>query len=306
MTSSPGAAPDPGTVLYPDGAVSVHGEISSLADACIPAMDHGFLFGDSVYEVVRTLAGDPLAWPEHYDRLRASATSLYMELPWTRDAIGVRIVATIAATGLEECTVRMVVTRGPGAMSLLPDSCAGPRLVIYVLPLRLPPPEHLTDGIRIAVPSRLRNDLRALAPSAKTGNYLNNLLALIEARRAGGADAVMVNTSGHVTEGTTSNVFWVRDGIVRTASLDCGILSGITRYELLAEMRRAGLTVEEGRFPLADLTGADEAFLTGTVRGVTPVVDIDGQRIGVGRPGPITMRVAELLQKTLRAARGPW
>jgi len=291
---------------YPDGAVSVNGVISSPADARIPAMDHGFLFGDSVYEVVRTLDGLPVAWPAHFERLRASAESLYMELPWTREAMGVRIEEAIAATGLPDCTVRMVVTRGPGPMSLLPDECDGPRLVVYVLPLKLPPPEHLTNGIRICVPSRLRNDQRALAPSAKTGNYLNNLLALVEARRAGGADAVMVNTRGQVTEGTTSNVFWVRGSVVRTASLECGILSGITRQELLADMRRDGLEVEEGCFPLEDLTGADEAFLTGTVRGVTPVVDIDGRRVGDGRPGPITRRVAELLPQTLRAACGPW
>jgi len=292
--------------VYTDGAVSVNGVISSLADACIPAMDHGFLFGDSVYEVVRTLDGLPVAWPAHFERLRASAASLYMDIPWTRQELGARIQETIAATGLPDCTVRMVVTRGPGPMSLLPDDCDGPRLVVYVLPLRLPPAEHLANGIRISVPSRLRNDQRALAPAAKTGNYLNNLLALVEARRAGGADAVMVNTSGHVTEGTTSNVFWVRGGVVRTASLECGILSGITRHELLEEMRRDGLCVEEGGFELEDLTGADEAFLTGTVRGVTPVVDIDGQRVGDGRPGPITRRVVELLRKTLRAARGPW
>jgi branched-chain amino acid aminotransferase len=294
------------TLRYPDGVISVNGVISAPEDACIPAMDHGFLFGDSVYEVVRTLDGLPVAWPAHFERLSASAASLYMDLPWTRAQMGERIVETIAATGLPECTVRMVVTRGPGPMSLLPDACDGPRLVVYVLPLRLPPEEHLTNGIRISVPSRLRNDSRALAPAAKTGNYLNNLLALVEARRAGGTDAVMVNTSGHVTEGTTSNVFWVRGGVVRTASLDCGILSGITRHELLAEMRADGLTVEEGGFPLEDLTGADEAFLTGTVRGVTPVVDIDGQLVGTGRPGPVTLRVVELLRRTLLAARGPW
>ena len=291
---------------YADGAVSVNGVIASMADACIPAMDHGFLFGDSVYEVVRTLGGLPVAWPEHFDRLSASAASLYMHLPWTRDEMGTRISTTIAATGLADCTVRMVVTRGPGPMSLLPDECDGPRLVIYVLPLLLPPPEHLENGIRISVPSRLRNDQRALTPAAKTGNYLNNLLALVEARRSGGADAVMVNTSGHVTKGTTSNVFWVRGGVIRTASLDCGILSGITRRELIDAMRGDGLEVEEGGFPLDDLLGAEEAFLTGTVRGVTPVVDIDGHEVGAGRPGPITKRVAELLQQTLRSACGPW
>ena len=288
------------------GAVNAHGVISSPEEARVPAMDHGFLYGDSVYEVVRTLDGRPVAWPEHYDRLRASAAALYMELPWTRAEIGGRIRETIAATGLPECTVRIVVTRGPGPMSLLPDGCDGPRLVIYVLPLRLPPPEHREHGIEVSIPSRLRNDRRALAPSAKTGNYLNNLLALVEARRAGGVDAVMVNARGDVTEGTTSNVFWVRGGVVRTASLECGILSGITRLHLMRDMRRAGLPLEEGAYPLDDLTGADEAFLTGTVRGVTPVVRIDGEPVGDGRPGPVTRRVGALLDELLRTERGDW
>ncbi len=294
------------TPVLAAGAVNVHGVISSPDEARIPAMDHGFLYGDSVYEVVRTLDGRPVAWPEHYDRLVASAGSLYMTLPWTRDAMGARIRATIEATGLHDCTVRMVVTRGPGPMSLLPDDCDGPRLVIFVLPLRLPPDAHREHGIEVAVPSRLRNDQRALAPAAKTGNYLNNLLALIEARRAGGIDAVMVNVRGHVTEGTTSNVFWVRSGVVRTASLECGILSGITRLHLLAAMRAEGVVVEEGAFLLDDLTGADEAFLTGTVRGVTPVVRIDGAPVGDGRPGPVTARIGGLLSRALRAALGSW
>jgi len=220
--------------------------------------------------------------------------------------MGQRIRETVDATGLHEVSVRVVVTRGPGPMSLLPDACDGPRMVVYVLPLRLPPEEHRENGIEISVPSRLRNDQRALAPSAKTGNYLNNLLALVEAKRAGGEDAVMVNVSGHVTEGTTSNVFWVKDGVLFTPSLDCGILAGITRLELLDAIRADGLVVEEGKFPLADLTGADEAFLTGTVRGVTPVVRIDGAPVGNGLPGPVTRRVGEILGQVLRAARGSW
>jgi branched-chain amino acid aminotransferase len=289
-----------------NGAVNVHGTITSLEEGCIPAMDHGFLFGDSVYEVIRTLDGLPVAWPEHHARMCASADELYMKLPWKRAEMGARIEETIAATGLPDCTVRIVVTRGPGPMTLLPDECDGPRMVVYVLPLRLPPQEHRDHGIEISIPSRLRNDQRALSPSAKTGNYLNNLLALVEAKGAGGDDAVMVNVSGFVTEGTTSNVFWVKDGVLHTPSLDCGILSGITRLELLDAIRKDGLAIEEGRYPLADLTGADEAFLTGTVRGVTPVVRIDGVAVGDEKPGTVTRRVGELLAQVLHAARGPW
>lgn len=289
-----------------DGAVWAEGRITPPAEARVPAMDHGFLYGDSVYEVVRTLDGLPVAWPEHFERLTASARAIYMDLPWPREEIGTRVRATQEATGLQDVSARIVVTRGPGPMSLLPDGCDGPRLVIFALPLRGPIAAQTEHGIEIAVPKRLRNDQRALAPAAKTGNYLNNLLALVEAQRAGGVDAVLLNVDGHVTEGTTSNVFWVRGSVVRTASLDCGILSGITRHALLDALRAERIPVEEGGFPLEDLTGADEAFLTGTVRGVTPVVRIDGRPVGTGVPGPMTRRVSAVNDAVLRASRGPW
>src|SRR6185369_1747004 len=147
--------------------------------------------------------------------------------------------------------------------------------VVVVMPLVLPTREEFERGTGLAIPARLRNDRRALAPSSKTGNYMNNLLALVEAKRAGGDDAVMVNADGHVTEATTANVFWVKGGDVCTPSLDCGILAGITRTLLIWAMRQDGVSVVEGRFPVEDLRGADEAFLTGTIRGVTPVVRVD-------------------------------
>lgn len=288
------------------GVVSVDGVISPLAEARVLATDHGFLFGDSIYEVVRTIGRRPVALAEHLERLRASANQTYLVLPWTDGEIAGRMRDAVAATDFPECYVRLAVTRGPGPMTLLPDDCFSPSMLVYVLPLRTPTAEELARGASVCVPARLRNDRRALAPAAKTGNYLNNLLALVEARRAGGDDAILLNAEGHVTEATTANVFWVRGGEVFTPSLDCGILAGITRTMLIWALRKSGAEVHEGAFRLADLTGADEAMLTGTVRGVSPVVRIDGRPVGAGVPGPVTQRMMRLYDEILRQAAQDW
>jgi branched-chain amino acid aminotransferase len=288
------------------GVVSVDGVITPLAEARIAAMDHGFLFGDSIYEVVRTRGGRPVAFAQHLERLRQSATATYLQLPWTDAEISARIRAAVDAARLPESYIRLVISRGVGPMTLLPDQCASPTMVIYVMPLALQTPAELDRGIAVAVPQRLRNDRRALAPAAKTGNYLNNVLALVEARRAGGDDAVMVNTEGHVTEATTANVFWVRQGRIRTPSLDCGILAGITRTLLIWTMRQDGLDVQEGAYDVEDLRTADEAFLTGTIRGVSAVVRIDGRPVGDGRVGPVTRRVMALNERVIEAQTQDW
>jgi branched-chain amino acid aminotransferase len=290
----------------PEGVVSVDGRVVPLAEARVAAMDHGFLFGDSVYEVVRTRGRRPVALAEHLERLRHSANQLYLILPWTDAEIATRMRDAVAATSFPECYVRLVVTRGPGPMSLLPDGCDRPSMLVYVLPLRTPTEEEFARGISVAIPQRLRNDRRALAPAAKTGNYLNNVLALVEARRAGGDDAVLLNGDGHVTEATTANVFWARGGEVYTPSLDCGILAGITRTLLIWTLRKEGGVVHEGRYPPEELAGADEAMLTGTIRGVSPVVRLDGRPVGHGVPGPVARRLLSLHDQAIEAAVQDW
>jgi len=280
-------------------AVSIDGKVVPPEEATVSVFDHGFLFGDSVYEVVRTRRGVPVTLDEHLRRLRASAEALYLDLPWSDADLGIRVREVLAAGGNPESYLRVIVTRGKGEISLLPDSCVAPTLILIARPLPVPPPSVGRDGIPVVVASRRRNDRRALSPAAKTGNYLNNLLALIEARRRGGEDAVLLNPEGAIAEGTTSNVFFVSGGVVRTPSLDCGILAGITRDLLLAALRRAGAAVEEGRYPEASLRSADEAFLTSTIRGVAPVTRIDGEPVGDGRPGEVTRRAAALYEEEL-------
>lgn len=288
------------------GAVSVNGRITAPEDARVPATDHGFLYGDSVYEVVRTWLGRPVGLAAHLVRLRASAAAIYMEIPWSDADLRAAMAQTVRATGLSEVYVRVVATRGPGPMSLLPDGCDQPGLVVYVLPFPTAKIAAQAGGIPVVIPPRLRNDERALSPSAKTGNYLNNLLALVEARRKGGDDAVLENVAGDVTEATTANVFWVRGGRVFTPSLDCGILEGITRALLLPALRTGGIDVEEGRYPVTDLTGADEVFLTGTVRGVAPVIRIDGRTVGDGAPGAMTRRIAAINDRAMQDNAEDW
>ncbi len=288
------------------GVVSVNGLVTSLADARIPAMDHGFLFGDSIYEVIRTRGGRPVAFAQHVERLRHSAQATYLQLPWTDAEISARIRAAVVASKFPESYVRLVVSRGVGPMTLLPDACEKPSMIVYVMPLVLPNDEEFDRGASVVVPARLRNDRRALAPAAKTGNYLNNVLALVEAKRAGGDDAVMLNTEGDVTEATTANVFWAAGGEVRTPSLECGILAGITRTLLIWTMRQDGIPVVEGRFTADEFRACDEAMLTGTIRGVSPVVRIDGRQVGDGRPGPLTRRIAAINERVIESQTQDW
>jgi branched-chain amino acid aminotransferase len=288
------------------GVVSVDGVVTPIEEGRVSAMDHGFLFGDSIYEVVRTLGGRPVAMTEHLARLRHSAEMTYLGLPWSDAEFVARIRAAFEASKLADAYVRLVVSRGAGPMTLLPGQCPRPSMIVYVMPLVLTAPAEFERGIGVVVPDRLRNDRRALAPAAKTGNYLNNALALVEAKRAGGDDAVMVNPEGFVTEATTANVFWAKGGRVVTPSHDCGILAGITREALLAAMRREGIETVEGRFAAADFRACDEAFLTGTIRGVSPVVRIDGRAVGDGRPGPLARRAAALNDQAIAALARDW
>lgn len=289
-----------------EGVVSIDGRVVPIAEARVSAMDHGFLFGDSIYEVVRTLRRRPVALAEHLERLRASANQTYLVLPWTDAEIAARMREAVAATTFPECYVRLVVTRGTGPMTLLTDPCFEPSMLVYVLPLHAPTAEEQARGIAVAVPPRLRNDRRALAPSAKTGNYLNNVLALVEARRLGGEDAILLSGDGTVTEATTSNVFWATGGELFTPALDCGILAGITRTLLIWAWRQGGGALHEGRFPYADMARADEVMLTGTIRGVMSVVKLDGRPVGDGVPGPVSRRMRELLDRAMEAGVQDW
>lgn len=272
----------------PEVLIHTGDAIVPAGEAGVPVLDHGFLFGDSVYEVVRTANGRSFMLKEHLDRMRRSAAMIYFELPWSDAEIEGRLQELRARLGTDECYFRVIATRGPGPISLLPDGCDRPGLYLIACDLIRYPERMYAEGCTVAVVHRLRNDPRALDPRAKTGNYLNNMLGMIEARKAGADDALFLNQDHQLTEATTSNVWVVEHGKVLTPPLAAGILAGITRDWILRTLPAAGVSVEEATIDHERLLAADEVFLSGTVKGVMPVARIDGRPVGAGLRGPVT------------------
>tara|TARA_R110002072_G_scaffold302499_1_gene485876 strand:+ start:35358 stop:36266 length:909 start_codon:yes stop_codon:yes gene_type:complete len=271
---------------------NVDGRISSEADARIPVLDRGFLFGDSIYEVVRTHGGVPLTWSEHWTRLKASAASLAMELDLSESVVARRVAETMAQADHGDCYVRIIVTRGTGDAPNIDLAYANspPRWVLMVRPLQL----SIGKPVLLAMVDRLRNDRRALDPAAKSGNYLNNVLGLAEAKASGATDCIMLNQDGSVTEASTSNLFARIDGVWCTPPLNVGILAGITRGMLLEFLPEAGERVEERRITKADLESAEEIFLSSTLRDIGPVTQLNGRVLHAdhsGGVGPATARL---------------
>jgi branched-chain amino acid aminotransferase len=275
-----------------DTVVIIDGEVQEPGESRVSVFDHGFLFGDSVYEVVRTRDGEPFMLTAHVERLRRSAAEIYMDLPYTDEDLEEEVGRAIQKVDGREAYVRIIVTRGAGELELHPVTCARPTLVLIARPLVRPSERLYREGVRLAIVPRRRTHPQSLNPAAKTGNYLNNVLAIIEARRRGADDAIMLNADGHLTEGTTANVFLVREGIVRTPSLESGILEGITRGLVIRLVEEEGLDFQETLLGAEDLRDADEAFLTSTTRDVMPVREVDGSPLRGGAPGPVTRRIA--------------
>lgn len=270
---------------------NLDGSILPEADARIPVLDRGFLFGDSIYEVIRTVGGVPFAWPEHLARLRTSAAGIGLQLDLDDRAIMQRATATMAQAANPESYVRIIVTRGTGTAPNIDLAWAPgpPRWAILVRPL----PAPSGKPIHLAVIDRRRNDPRALDPAVKSGNYLNNVLGLAEARALGATDCVFLNSRDMVSEASTANLFAVRGGAVQTPPLSAGILAGVTRSLLLHYCRQQGIACAEQDLTVADLRHADELFLSSTLRDVAAVSMLDGAAIGDGQPGPITRRLIE-------------
>ncbi|MBC8288463.1 MAG: aminotransferase class IV [Nitrospinae bacterium] len=274
-----------------------NGEISD--ELSISVMDHGFLFGDSIYEVVSTFKNEPCFLDKHLDRLHNSAQAISLKIPRDREWFREQLQKTLIAAGNKESYIRILVTRGVGEMNIDPSSCEHPAIILIVMDVTEYSKSCYEKGIRVALVSIKRNPRDALNPNIKTGNYLNNVLAKIEADKLGAQDAVMVNPWGYLTEGTTSNLFFVCDGHIMTPSMNCGILSGITREMVIQLAKENGFHIEEGKWPGEELLKADEIFLTGTLKKVMPVSHLDGRPVGSGKPGPITLKLLRLYDDLL-------
>lgn len=280
--------------------VSLDGRIVPPEEATISVFDHGFLFGDSVYEVVRTHRGIPYTLPEHLARLERSASRIGLEIPIGTLEMAERIVDTIRAADTGgDAYCRIIVTRGAGAIDIDPATCQRPLVILLVKSLPTYPAACYEQGVGVVVCGIERTSRLATDPGIKSGNYLNSVLAIMEARRRGAFEGLMKNAQGHLTEGTTSNIFFATGGVLRTPSPDCGILLGITRSVVIELAAAAGIEVDEGRFGSEDLRGADEAFITSTTRNVMPVATVDGQPLAGPTPGPITRRLGEALARRL-------
>jgi len=272
--------------------VYVNGAIGDQSSAVISIFDRGFLYGDSVYEVLRTAGGHPVDFDRHLDRLGRSASAIMLALPDDARIRGA-VAETLQAAGNPESYIRIVVTRGAGRIALDLDAADTPSLIVIVSDLKMPRAELYTQGATIAIVGVERTSRRAVDPAVKSGNYLNSILALAEAQRRGAYEALMLGPDGRVAEGSTSNVFAVRGGRLTTPTLTTGILAGITRQRVIELARAAGLEAGEGDLYPDDLHGSDEVFITSSIRGVMPVTRVDDATISSGAPGPVTRKLMD-------------
>jgi branched-chain amino acid aminotransferase len=273
--------------------VFVNGQIADAATASVPVFDHGFLYGEGVYETLRTYRGVPFLFDRHDHRLRQSAQMMALPVPFDAAELLSNIRRTMAAHpgGIDEAYIRVLLTRGVGELSYNLTVTPSPTLVIIVKPFVAPPAHTFTDGIRLSLVTVRRNHPRALNPMIKSNNLLNNALAMQEAIRSGADEALMRNQDGELVECSQSNVFLVKGGAALTPPLSAGLLPGITREFVLEMAGDVGIPAREARLTPDDLKTADEAFITGTTREVTPVVRVDDLKIGTGRPGPVTLKL---------------
>jgi branched-chain amino acid aminotransferase len=268
--------------------VNIDGKVCGGADAKISVFDRGFLYGDSIYEVVRSYGPVPFALKEHLRRLQRSADSIAMDLPVPLVQLESDVRHLLGEAGNVDCYLRIVATRGEGEISLDPAMAANPHYVIICKEYQAPPRHLYTDGASVMLVKSGRLIEGALPPGTKTGNYLINLMALAQAKQRGSYEAILVDGTGKVAEGTTCNVFIVRHRKVYTPSLATGILAGITRGIVMDLCRRWNIPVDETDLYPRDLKEADEVFITSTIRDVMPVTAIDDMPVRNGRPGPVT------------------
>lgn len=280
--------------------VSMNGILVDQAQAVVSVFDHGLLYGDGVFEGIRVYGGKVFLHQLHIDRLYESAKAIRLEIPIAPRQMIADVEAVVAANGIVDGYVRLVVTRGSGTLGLDIRRTSHPQVIIIADTITLYPEELYENGLSIITASTIRNHSGALSPRIKSLNYLNNILAKIEGTDAGCAEALMLNQKGEVAECTGDNIFLVKQGVLKTPPTDAGILEGITRNAVIALAQQDGIDVQQVPMVRHDLYTADECFLTGTAAEVISVVSLDGRTIGDGTPGPVTKRLRALFQQLTR------
>jgi len=271
--------------------IYLDGKLVDEHAAKVSVFDHGLLYGDGVFEGIRAYNGRVFKLKEHIDRLFYSAKAILLEIPMSPVELMQATVATIKANKLRDAYVRLVVTRGVGNLGLNPRSCKQPTVFIIAGKIQVYPEALYAKGMEIVTVPTVRNLHSALNPAIKSLNYLNNILAKIEANNAGVEEAVMLNSEGFVAECTADNLFILKHGELQTPPLSAGALYGITRGTVMELAGQAGMKVSEPNLTRYDLFNADECFLTGTGAEIMPVIKIDGRVIGGGKPGPLTSKL---------------
>jgi branched-chain amino acid aminotransferase len=284
--------------------INVNGRITPASDAVVPALDHGFLYGEGIYEVVRTYGHKPFLFDRHMARLRRSAASLSLVLPFTDEEFASRISETAdvffrQVDATDDVYVRLLVTRGVGELNYNPSACPSPTFVVIVKPFTSLEADVYTRGVRAALVPVMRNHPGSVSPLIKSNNLLNNALAAQEAYRRGAFEGIMRNYRNEISEGSISNIFVVKDRVVSTPPLDAGLLAGITRGFVIELGPEAGIEIREATLHDQDLLNADECFLTSSTQEIVPIVQVDDRRIGGGCPGPITQALQAAYKKRL-------
>ncbi len=268
--------------------VYINGKLYDKQDAKISVYDHGLLYGDGVFEGMRSYGGKVFRLDEHLERLWFSAKAIRLDIPLTREQMAAAVNDTLKTNGIDDGYVRLVVTRGSGTLGLDPNRCSDPQVIVITDHITLYPDEFYEKGLEIVTVSTIRNHPAALSPRIKSLNYLNNILAKMEGLQAGCVEALMLNQQGEVAECTGDNIFLVSRGQLLTPPVEAGILEGITRDAVIELARAAGVPVQQTPLTKHDVYIADECFLTGSAAEVVPVVKVDGRTIGDGKPGLVT------------------
>ncbi len=271
--------------------IFLDGQFVEKEDAKISVFDHGLLYGDGIFEGIRIYKNCVYRLDEHLERLEYSAKAILLNMPWSRQELSDLVCESCRINDLSDGYIRLIVTRGAGSLGLSPNSCPNPSLIIIADKITLYPDECYTDGLKIVTVPTRRTNAAALNPGVKSLNYLNNIMAKVEAAQAGALEGIMLNDQGNVAECTGDNLFIVHKGVIFTPHASNGALRGITRQAVIDIASSQGLEVREVNLTRYEIWNADECFLTGTAAELIPVVGLDSRSIGTGTPGPITKQL---------------
>jgi branched-chain amino acid aminotransferase len=280
--------------------IYISGKLYNKEDAKISVYDHGLLYGDGVFEGIRSYSGKVFRMKEHLDRLWDSAKAIWLQIPISKEEMAKAIEETLKVNEITDGYIRVLVTRGAGSLGLDPNRCSNPQVIVIADRISLYPEELYQKGLKIVTVSVMRNHSAALSPRIKSLNYLNNILAKIEGFQAGCIEALLLNHKGEVAECTGDNIFMVRRNCLLTPPPDAGILEGVTREVVMGLAREMGIEVREVALTKHDIYIADECFLSGTAAEVVPVVTVDCRTIGEGTPGPITRKLMKRFHEITR------